>query len=70
MAAKKKRGRVPQAVLSLHLEATRERDSLLRKARHLEGAGKRREARVLLKTVEFLQAHLAALEGEGRPGSS
>jgi hypothetical protein len=66
MVAKKNRRQDLQQVLSLHLEACKERDDLLAQARQLKAAGKIKEARVLLKTAEFVEAHVAALEDECR----
>jgi hypothetical protein len=66
MAAKKNKRKDLQQILSLHLEACQQRDGLLAQARELRAAGKHREARVLLKTAEFMQAHVAALEAERR----
>ena len=71
MVAKKKRTqRGKQAIVSLHLEARRRHDELLEEAQNLQAAGKVREARVVLKTAEFMQAHLAALEEEQQHGAS
>jgi hypothetical protein len=66
MVAKKKRRQDLQVVLSLHLEACQQRDGLLAQARDLKAAGKLKEARVLLKTAEFVEAHVAALADECR----
>jgi hypothetical protein len=64
MAAKKNRRKVQQAVVSLHLEACQSRDGLLEEARELRAAGKMREARIVMKTIKFVRAHVAALETE------
>jgi hypothetical protein len=66
MVAKNKRRQDLQEILSLHLEACRQRDGLLEQVRELKAVGKIKEARVLLKTAEFVEAHVAALEDECR----
>jgi hypothetical protein len=64
MVAKKTRRKNPQSILSLHLEACRHRDGLIAEARELRAAGKAREARVVMKTIEFVRDHVAALESD------
>jgi len=66
MVAKKQPRADLQAILSLHLEARRHREGLLAEARALHAAGKLKEARVVLKTAKFVQAHMRALEVEFR----
>jgi len=73
MVANKKRPARPpewQAILSLRLEATRQRDELIEQALRLQAAGKHDEAQILLKTAQYLDAHVMALENHGRHSST
>jgi hypothetical protein len=54
--------RTPQSIVSLWLEARNDHDQLLAEAQQLRAAGRHREARVLLKTAQFVEVHLAALD--------
>jgi hypothetical protein len=64
MAARKNRRKDLQSILSLYLEACQHREELIVEARELRAAGKNREARVVMKTVQFVREHVAALEND------
>jgi hypothetical protein len=58
-------------MIALHDEASRRRAELLKEARALEAAGKKRVARKLLRVAEEIQLRLRALEDQcrGAPGT-
>jgi hypothetical protein len=64
MVARKNRRKDLQSILGLHLEACQRREELIAEARELRAAGKNREARVVMKTIQFVREHVAALEND------